>query len=48
MYTVGAATGATKAFLDFMISSAFQDGTAMTQAQFAPVAKVKGSSPADQ
>jgi phosphate transport system substrate-binding protein len=48
MYTVGVATGATKAFLDFMTSSAFQNGTAMTQAQFAPVAKVKGTSPADQ
>ena len=48
MYTLGAATGATKAFIDFMTSSSFQNGTAMQQAQFAPVAKVKGTSPADQ
>jgi phosphate transport system substrate-binding protein len=48
MYTLGAATGATKAFLDFMTSDSFQNGTAMQQAQFAPVAKVKGTSPADQ
>jgi phosphate transport system substrate-binding protein len=48
MYTLGAATGATRAFLDFMSSDSFQNGTAMQQAQFAPVSKVKGTSPADQ
>ena len=48
MYTMGAATGATKAFIDFILSDSFQNGTAMDKAQFAPVAKVKGTSPADQ
>ena len=48
MYTLGAATGVTKAFIDYMISDAFQTGSAMMAAQFAPLSKVKGTSPADQ
>ncbi len=48
MYTLGAATGVTKAFIDYMKSDSFQNGSAMTAAQFAPLAKVKGTSPADQ
>jgi phosphate transport system substrate-binding protein len=48
MYTLGAATGVTKAFIDYMTSDTFQNGSAMTAAQFAPLSKVKGTSPADQ
>jgi phosphate transport system substrate-binding protein len=48
MYTVGAATGVAKAFIDYMTSDSFQNGSAMTAAQFAPIAKVHGTSPADQ
>ncbi|HXA43793.1 MAG TPA: phosphate ABC transporter substrate-binding protein [Candidatus Solibacter sp.] len=48
MYTLGAATGVAKAFIDYMTSDAFQTGSAMTAAQFAPLSKVKGTSPADQ
>jgi ABC-type Fe3+ transport system substrate-binding protein len=48
MYTLGAATGAAKAFIDYMTSDIFQNGSAMTAAHFAPLAKVKGTSPADQ
>jgi phosphate transport system substrate-binding protein len=48
MYTLGAATGVTRAFIDYMTSDTFQNGSAMTAAQFAPLSKVKGTSPADQ
>lgn len=48
MYTLGAPSGASKAFLDFILSDSFQNGSAVQKAQFAPVAKVKGNSPADQ
>ncbi|MEA2683319.1 MAG: phosphate transport system substrate-binding protein [Chloroflexota bacterium] len=47
MYTKGEPTGATKAFIDFMLSSGFQNGNAFSTLGFIPVAKVKGTSPAD-
>jgi phosphate transport system substrate-binding protein len=48
MYTLGAPTAVAQAFIDYMTSDTFQSGSAMTAAQFAPLAKVKGISPADQ
>ena len=48
MYTLGAATGVTKAFIDYMTADAFQNGAAMKAAQFAPLSKVTGTSAADQ
>lgn len=47
MYTKGEATGATKAFIDYLISDKVQSGDAIVKAKFAPLNKVKGTSPAD-
>ena len=48
MYTKGQPTGAVKAFLDFVLSSKFQGGSAFSALGFVPTAKVPGQSPADQ
>lgn len=47
MYTKGPATGAAKAFIDLILSSAFQDGSAFSTLGFIPTTKVTGTSPAD-
>jgi phosphate transport system substrate-binding protein len=47
MFTKGEASGATKAFLDYITSDKVQNGDAITKAKFAPLNKVKGTSPAD-
>jgi phosphate transport system substrate-binding protein len=47
MYTKGEATGATKAFLDYITSDKVQNGDAFKKAKFASISKVKGTSPAD-
>jgi len=47
MYTKGAAKGVAKALIDYLLAGGFQDGSQMTKANFIPLAKVKGTSPAD-
>ena len=47
MYTKGDATGAVKAFLDYITSDTVQNGSAFTKANFAPLSNVTGTSPAD-
>jgi phosphate transport system substrate-binding protein len=41
MYTKGAPTGATKTFLDFMLSPDFQEKTLPTVKGFIPVTQMK-------
>ena len=47
MYTKGEATGAVKAFIDFILSKGFQEGEALKTLGFIPAAKVTTKSPAD-
>jgi len=47
MYTKGEATGAAKAFIDYILSAGFQGGNAFATLGFIPVGHVKGQSPAD-
>ncbi|HEV1997374.1 MAG TPA: phosphate ABC transporter substrate-binding protein [Candidatus Dormibacteraeota bacterium] len=47
MYTKGAAAGAAKAFIDFILSSGFQNGSAFSTLGFIPTGKVTSTSPAD-
>ncbi|MEA2646316.1 MAG: phosphate transport system substrate-binding protein [Chloroflexota bacterium] len=47
LYTRGEPSAVARAFLDYLTSDEFQDGDAMKKAKFAPLSKVKGTSPAD-
>jgi phosphate transport system substrate-binding protein len=47
MYTKGEASGATKAFLDYLTSDKVQNGDSFTKAKFIAISKVKGTSAAD-
>jgi phosphate transport system substrate-binding protein len=47
MYTKGEPSGATKAFLDYMVSDKVQNGDALAKAKFIAISKVKGTSAAD-
>jgi phosphate transport system substrate-binding protein len=47
LYTKDEPSAVARAFIDYLTSATFQDGDAMKKAKFAPLSKVKGTSPAD-